>query len=293
MEPIISIATPRDVLTLTGTDIPSEWIYDNDALRSWLSLADIDVRFSQRPNAHGAYGVDRLFASEHRTEIAGRYFGLSSEAAVLARNRLSALFNNGEPVIVTVTDELGATSRIGQIIDVDPEWTPDHHFTFTLAFAAPDPRRYGAARIVSAGLPSPSSGLVWPLGSTDQADPSVYWNWGTPGATGRVSFTNAGNTPTYPVVFVGAGGELDDGFSVVEVTTGRELIYAMDTGGAIVRIDNRTRRATINGGDVTGNMTRKEWFEIPPGATYEYQVTPLGGVTGAPTYDLSAADAYL
>lgn len=291
--PEITVTTPYDTLTMTGTDIASGWIYDDAALASWYALAEVDARLTKRPNAHGVYSVDQLFTNEHRTEIPGKYFGASATDAVAARNRLTALFNDGKPVTVTVEEGGLTTSRVGTIIDVDPQWKPDHHFEFTLVFAAFDSRRYGDERTVSAGMPSPSSGLVWPLGSTDQANPAVYWNWGTPGATGRVSFTNGGNTPTYPVLLVGSGGELDGGFSIVEVSTGRTLTYSRDTGGSIVRLDNRTRRATINGSDVTGGLTRREWFEIPPGATYEYQIVALGGVTGAPTYDLSASDAYL
>lgn len=291
--PEITIDTPYDTLVMTGTDIEAGWIYDDEALSSWYALAEVDASLTKRPNGHGVYNVDQLFTNEHRTEIPGKFFGASAAEAVTARNRLVALFNDGKPVTVTVTEGDLATSRVGTIIDIDPQWKPDHHFTFTLVFAAFDSRRYGVVRTVSSGLPSASSGLVWPLGSTDQANPAVYWNWGTAGSSGRVSFTNAGNTPTYPIILVGAGGEFDVGFSLVEVPTGREITYSRDTVGSIIRIDNRTRRATINGGDVTGDLTRKEWFEIPPGATYEYQINTLGSVTGAPTYDLSAADAYL
>lgn len=291
--PEFTIATPYDSLTLTGTDVAAGWIYDDVALDSWLALAEVDAALTKRPNAHGVYAVDQLFVNEHRTEIPGKYFGTSSADAAAARNRLAALFNDGKPVMVTVTDGGLATSRVGTIIDIDPQWKPDANFDFVLVFAAFDPRRYGDIRDVTSGLASASTGLVWPLGSTDQADPSVYWNWGTPGASGRVTFENRGNTVTYPVLSVGAEGSLDDGFSVVEVNTGRELRYSKGTAGQVVRIDNRTHRATINGGDVTGDLTRREWFEIPPMTTHEYQINSLGAVTGAPKYTLSAADAYL
>lgn len=287
--PAITLASDADAIEFYSTPDVNGWVYDNATMSSWLRLAEVDVKLNKRPNAHGTYLPDQLFTVEHRTEFAGQFYGETALAATVARNRLAALFNDGRAVVMTVTDDLGATGRVGFVIAYDPEWMPDGHFAFAFAFAAPDPRRYAPSVEEATGLPSPSSGLLWPLGTT----PGLFWDWGTPGDPGRVTLTNHGNTTTFPVAYVGAGGTLSGGFRLTEVETGRELEFPVSTGGGVVRLDSRTQRATINGGDVTGDMTRKEWFSIPPQATRSYQFAALGGVTGAPLFQLFGADAYL
>jgi hypothetical protein len=288
-EATITIASSTDAITMTGSDIGAGFIYDNESLSAWFALPDIDVRLNKRPNAHGTYTPDRLFANEHRIPMSGSYFGASALAAAIARNRLSAMFNDGTPVSITVTDDLGPTARIGFLVAFDPEWMHDGHFRWALEFAAPDPRRYGTAVAASTALATASSGLVWPLGSG-----SSFWDWGTAGTTGRIAFTNTGNTTTYPLLTVGAGGQLPNGFEVVEVNTGRTITYAGPAGdGGLVVLNSRTQRATVNGGDTTDYLTRAEWFAVPKGATYEYQFISLGGQTGAPTLANLAAPAYM
>jgi hypothetical protein len=139
-------------------------------------------------------------------------------------------------------------------------------------------------------MPSASSGLVYPLYSTAGGTRSYGV---VSGSTGRVTVANPGNTTTYPAILVGSGGDMADGFTVTEVETGRTLIYSAGTGGAIVRLDSRTERATIGGSDVTTNLTRREWPSIPARSSRQYQINPLGSVTGSPTMQLLAYPAYL
>lgn len=288
MEPIITVASPHDSITFTGTDVPAGWIYDNDTLDGWYKLPGIDVKLNKRPNAHGEYDPSQLFAQGARFPIIGQYYGTSPEDATAARNRLVGLYADGLPVRVTVADSEATTSRAAYVIAAEPEWMPDAHFTFTIDFAAPDPRRYADAVETASGLPSASSGLVWPLGSG-----SAFWDWGTPGDDGRVTFVNRGNATTYPIIEVGDGGTLPDGFYVTEVETGRELRYVGSTLGQAVTLDSRTTRARIGTGDVTRYLARREWFEVPPGEARSYQFASLGAVVGAPELRLITADAYL
>jgi hypothetical protein len=287
-EPIITVETPHDSLTFTGTDVAGGWIYDNETLRTWLRLTDIESKLSKRPNAHGTYDPEQVFAGAGGFTLIGKYFGTSIADATDARDRLLGLFSDGYPSRVTVEDAKGATSRTAFVVEVDPEWNPDGHFEFQVEFVAPDPRRYGNAREVTTGLASPSSGLVWPLGSG-----ASYWDWGTVGNDGRMTFTNDGNTTTYPIIEVGDGGSFDAGFVLTEVETGRELAYSVATLGQVVTLDNRTQRARINGSDVTGGLTRRQWFEVPSRSSRTYQLATLGATTGTPTARLIGADAYL
>lgn len=122
-----------------------------------------------------------------------------------------------------------------------------------------------------------------------------FWEWGTIANLGQLTVTNTGNTSSSPTITVGAGGRFVSGFQVVEVETGRVLSYAVGTSSNDqVTLNNRTRRATLNGGgDVTGNLVIRQWFSVPPGASRRYQLVTLGAVSGTPTFSINAAAAYL
>lgn len=289
--PTMQLTSPVDSLLLTGDDIGGKWIYDNDSLTSWLALADIEVKLSSRPNAHGAYDVDQLFATEHRTTIDGQFYGSSTTEAAEARNRLHAMFNDGRPIILAVTDELGSTYRTVTLITCDTPWKLDTHFTFHVVLVAPDPRRYGPAQVDEDGMPVGSSGLVWNLGT---APSGLYFDWGTPGTLGQVEFTNTGAAVSSPIIETGGPGTLPGGFRVTEIETGRELTIGITiAAGDVLRLNSRTRRATLNGADVTRFMTARKWFTVPSGVTRRYQITPLAGFTGSPTIKITGSPAYL
>lgn len=289
--PTMQLTSPADAILLTGDDIGGKWIYDNDSMSSWLKLADVEVKLSARPNAHGAYDIDQLYVNEHRTTIDGQYFGTSTVDAATARNRLVAMFNDGRPIMLIVTDELGTTFRTVTLIDHSAPWKLDSHFEFSVTFVAPDPRRYGAAQIDEEGMPVGSSGLVWNLGT---APSGLYFDWGTVGTLGQVEFANTGTAPSSPLLEVGGAGGFNAGFRVTETETGRELTIAYQTGlGDIVRLNSRTGRATLNGADITRFMTSRKWFTVPSGATRHYQITPLAGYTGSPTIKITGSPANL
>lgn len=290
----ITLTSPYDSISFRGEPSATGFVYDNESLQRWYKIADIEAKTNKRPNAHGAYGLGQTFTKEHRPLISGAYFGLSSADAKSARERLVGMFNDGLPITMSVTDEAGLTStRQVWLADYDAPFIADFsYFTFDLELIAPDSRRYGASVSVSTGMPTAGSGLIWNLGT---APSGLYFDWGTAGEPGIVSFTNTGKASTYPRIEVAAnGGSILNGFRLTEIETGRELIYVrtVDTGQTIV-LDSRTQRANLGAGDVTAALSKRQWFEIPRGALRRYQITPLGSVTGAPTITLYTAPANL
>lgn len=291
MIPIIRLTRGTDVIAMSG-DPSTGFVYNDKTLDAWYALAEVDGDLNKRPNAHGTYTPDQLFTREHRPIINGQFYGNSTLEAMVARNRLLALYNDGQSVMMSVEDDLGTTSREVWVVEAETTFRWGYtHFPFDIVFVAPDSRRYGDTVTVSDGMPVGSSGLVWNLGT---APSGLYWDWGTDGTLGRVEFTNTGASTTLPVLEVGGAGGFDVGFRVTEIETGRELALVRPTGiGDVIRLDSRTERGTLNGGDVTGSMTRKQWFAIPAGATRRYQIASLGSMTGAPTITLSAARAFM
>lgn len=290
---LVELITATDAIAFSPTpDVSNGWVYDNDTLDAWYALPAADAKLSKRPNAHGAFGLGQIFAKEARPVVSGQYYGATSADALAARNRLNALFSNGTPVTMRVTDELGTTTRQVWLLEASTVFRYDFsHFPFDLALVAPDPRRYGPTISDSEGMPAAGSGLVWNLGT---AESGLFFDWGTEGTLGQVEFTNNGTATTLPRIEVGGQGSFDAGFRITEIETGRELTFTRATNaGEVIVFDSRTQRATLGSGDVTAFLSSRDWFSIPAGVTRRYQINPLGSVTGSPTITVYAAPAYM
>lgn len=206
-------------------------------------------------------------------------------------------------------------------------------FKFAFDVIAADPFRYGSMVAASTGVPMPSSGLVWPLGVNaataptdglypatyyvrDQANEGLYltdgltangdgtyqpvavvptgkfFDWGTPGVSGRVMAANPGTAETTSILEVTGG--LSGGFQLTWVPTGQRIRFQRPIDPTeTVRIDPRTGRVTVNGSDVTGFLTVSEWWTVPAKRSAEIQFTPLGTVTGTPTFTALTAPAFV
>lgn len=290
--PTVTLTSATDSIVMTGDDpTPGSFTYRNDTLSSWYQLASADAPNEKRANAHGSFGWDRIYAQQAKPVIKGSYWSEATDDAARARRRLTGLFADGRPITMTVVDELGTFSRQVAVIEAEVPWTTDGNFDFQIDTVAPDPRRYGIATIAQTGVPVPSSGLKWPLGSSSSG---LYWDWGTPGSLGRVQFTNDGNASTQPS-FVLTGGDIVNGFAVTEIDTGRRLVYSTSIVGTdVIVLNGDYRTVTLNGsGNLLQRLMTRQWFEIPPGATRYYQFTPLGAVTGNPILQLVASSADL
>lgn len=287
----VELISATDAITFSATpDVSAGWVYDNETLDAWYELPSTDPKLSKRPNAHGAYGLGQVFAKEARPIVTGQYYGASSVDALAQRNRLNALFSEGFPVTMRVTDELGVWTREVWLLEASTRFRYGFdHFPFDLSLVAPDPRRYGPVTSDTDGMPSSGSGLVWNLGA---APSGLFFDWGTAGTPGRVEYTNTGTATTYPRIEVGGAGSFAAGFRITEIETGRELTFnrATNTGDVII-FDSRTQRATLAQGDVTAFLSSRDWFSIPGGETRRYQINPLGSVTGSPTITIYAASA--
>ncbi|WP_320067864.1 phage distal tail protein [Micromonospora sp. RTGN7] len=126
------------------------------------------------------------------------------------------------------------------------------------AFAALDPRIYGAEQVASTLLPSSSGGLVWP----------VTWpeTWPAVVTSGRIQASNEGRAPTRPRLVIHGPVE---GPRVTLVDTGQTLAWDLAlTAGQWLDVDTDRRTSLINGQvSRSGQMTSRQWFELPPGGS--------------------------
>lgn len=138
------------------------------------------------------------------------------------------------------------------------------------------------------GLASNGDGTYQP----QPAQPTgKYFDWGTPGSTGRVSVTNAGTAETVSMFDVVGG--LGGGFELVWVPTGQRVRFERPVAQSeTIRLNPRTGRVTLNGSDVTGFLTASDWWTVPPKSTGDVQFLPIGTVTGTPTLTVSTSAAY-
>lgn len=278
-------AGPGAVVVITGDGVYVGCTYD--VFEGWYGVSNVDVDTSPRPNAPGVFAPEQTFPGEKAISIEGQFYGATARDALLMREALSGLYNDGQPVTMTVADDLRTTSRQVLIESVVFPWTIHPEFNFTIDAVAEDPRRYDLApdTTITTGLAAPGTGLGWPL----------VWpaDWGTIGVDGKVVVTNPGNTETVSTYTI-TGGALPDGFIIVNVTTGERLTYVGPLAqGSTIVLDGDTRTATIDGtGPGSRYLSAPEWWAVPKRSEVQLQFLARGAVIGNPTLTVTTPPAY-
>lgn len=271
------------LLSITGADVFSGCTYDK--LEGWYGVDQVELGLVKRPGAPGAFVPVQTFPDARVISVEGDYFGSSRADALAMRETLAALYNDGLPVRMTVADDLRTTSREVLIAAVTFPWTIHPEFEYSIDATAADPRRYGVETSVGTTLAAPGTGLAWP----------VVWpvDWGTIGINGKVAVSNPGNTETMSR-YVVSGGEMPDGFVIVNATTGERLTYLGPvTAGTEITLDTATRTALINGsGPGSRFLASPQWWSVPARSSIDVQFLALGGTSGAPRLDVYTAPAY-
>lgn len=270
---IDDIVVPKSDITVSG------FVYNR--LQSWISGGTSKSSSRSRDRAHGSTEVDSIYFGELVVTFSGVYVGNSEVETQRAKEWLTSKKNNGRKIKVTVTTAAGRTSRNGNVIAVDiPHTSSLTTFEWSVDVQCRDPRRYGDEIVKSTTLATTGiGGLVFPIGTTER-----FIDFGDGGGNGgRVSLTNSGTAPAAVLLEVG-GGVMSGGFIITDVPTGKTLkLTRLVPSGSTIYMNTRTGSATIDlQSSVTGQMTRKEWFTIPAGATHDIQFTAIGGTTGNP-----------
>lgn len=133
----------------------------------------------ERAQADGANGIEDDWRAAAVFTVTGWYDGKTWADVLTMINAFNSAVVRRKLGAVTVTDDLGPTSRVVSVRSSPVrEDKFSKSFTFEIDMLAPDPLRYGPAVTVTTGLPTAGGGLAYPI---------VYpINYGTPGNPGRV-----------------------------------------------------------------------------------------------------------
>lgn len=244
------------------------WSYTQ--LDGWHGAPPARDRIEDRPDGDGGYDAPP-FLSPRTITIGGRVRGARADVARALDTLAAAAV--GTPCVIGVDDpDLGyrtVTARLSGTPIVDAASLGVGVARWSLSFRAADARKYATPVSATVGLRTPDSGgltyvLTYPL------------TYGTAGSGGIVAIVNTGTAPSEPTLTV--NGPLTAGFEITHVETGRRLRYAATVGGPLI-LDCRTGSCTTEGQDRGGNLTIREWFTVPAGATGTFAWTSLGAET--------------
>lgn len=228
-------------------------------LRDWDGVADARGDADAIPGRHGRYA---------RTSVVRDSRVISVEAAIVAdsdaefhavKRRVEAIPSLG---VMRVDDGDGYWCRdveVARVTIPDRRWKT---FTpFTIDLVAPDPVRYRDPVVLGpVGVPVRSGGLVLPA-----APP---WDLGT-SVRPVAQVVNDGTVPVLPIVRVQGSG------SSLTVQGGPRRIEIGPFSGELT-IDSRERRAWLDGREITRQLVRRDWHEVPAGAAHDFYFTGTG-----------------
>lgn len=266
----------------------SRWVMNQDTLSGWFDPPNARESYVARVGNGSfdapVYDDDRVISWAGTVDAPD----LSTRESVkLLLSRISRALRDGADVTGNDDDGIPKTvhSRRSGSWKIADLGLTSVQYQATVRCA--DPYRYGPAVTVTTGLATAGSGgLVYNL-----FDGTGKLEFGTVGATGRVSLANAGSQDAWPVYTI--TGPMLGGVSITDIGAGRQIVYVGDVpSGAKLVIDTTTGRAKLNGSDRTGQLTVKQWSSVPPFGTATIQFATLGatGQTGTlaaalrPTY---------
>lgn len=250
-------------------------------LTGWHGGVGVRAEVTERPNAHGSF-AERAYRGGRTVVVEGWVTCPNRATAVgVVRSLTSVLADGGfGDLVVDDSDEgsLRASVQLGGEPTVD--WTAGTEVAFQGIFYAPDPLRYGPLASVSTGFPVRTGGLRFPLYS-DGGGNAMNGRWyGDLGSTGRVSLSNEGTADSWPQFQV--AGPVDvDGFEVVEVGTGRRLVYEGQVPAASDLVIDSATGTVVMDGHSDRTLAWAEFSPVPAGGSAEWVFLPRGGFTGA------------
>lgn len=262
--------------------------YGITAANGFLDMSGVRASFTPRARAHGGY-TEPHFGGGAILDLA---LDINATSSTSFASAVLALESGTYPQQATRPlwfQFPGHTLRTMQVQVLRRAIPLTQAFTFglvqqaALQFYAPDPLKYGQSQSGTAGLPSTTGGLAYPL-----TYPLAY---GTVTA-GTTSATNVGSADSHPLLTV-TGPQDSAGFQITVIEDGLTLQYTGGLGATdSVVIDTGTGSVLLNGTDRRSLLSYSAWPVIPAGQTRTFAFTTLGSYQPAASLQVTWAPAY-
>lgn len=205
------------------------------------------------PEADGAFEVARTYLAPRVMTLSGLL--LDGPDAQVDASRFRAIHSAGQPQLLQVVDRDGVWTLSVGVEEAILRPIVGGLCSYSLTLIARDPVKYtDELALGPVGLPTHTGGLIlpkvfpWEFGVTDRGD---------------VTLVNDGSVPVLPRVVVSGSAD-----GIVVHGGPRRLEFGAFSGELV--LDSRDRRAWLNGVDVTRLLLRRDWYEVPAGASQEF-----------------------
>lgn len=258
----------------------------NEALSGWYSTPDAKVETTERQGGHGAHDVTGemvLYSARTVTiDLLAMGYSRSETLAVVEQVQRMA----GKVITMRVVDGGRDTYATGYI---STEWAAARYEGVQqggITVVCPDPRRYStqAAEATLAPVTGASGGLMFDESTGVLLTQPVQFHGETESGN-SATLANAGTSTAYPVITV--SGRWPQGVTISH--SGGQLAYGAAVNSQALVLDCKSRTASINGVDVTRNLTSRGFPQVEPGG--DIRLSCLSAGNGAVT--VQVRDTYI
>lgn len=256
-----------------------------EALDGWYSTPDSKVESTSRQAGHGSYPVPSasVLYSSRTVTVDLLALGLTRGEVLAATEAVQRLA--GQSITLRVADGGRDTYAVGYI---ETGWEPGRYagvMDGTVTVVCPDPRRYSTEAHTAALMPLTADGM----GIVFDGDSCLKWPVqfaGDAEAGNSAVLANDGTSTAYPVITV--QGLFPDGFTVTD-GAGADIVYGAPVSYQPVVLDCMSRTASINGVDVTRNLSSRRFPTVEPGGSVMLRFV----ASGAGTCGVEVRDTYI
>lgn len=231
--------------------------WDLEDVQGWGSPGST-LQVTQKPRSHGGW-AGAAYLVPRPVALSGKVTAPSSAQLSDAIDRLSEACSLTGTTLTVVEGGRARSCTVRRQGEVLVSWTSDKTATWSIQVTAPDPRKYGPMVSQTAGLPSSSGGVTWPITWP------VRWTGVT--NSGVLSIPNLGNIDA-PVLIRIDGPCVAPSITHIGANGVPEVWATSQTLGAgeFLVIDMENKRVLANGqSSRAGYVTSRGWFSVTPG----------------------------
>jgi len=276
---VVVSATVAD-RTFTGVESTAPLFISDEGLEGWYDPAPLRSDFVARSSADGEYEPIDLFTTGREIVFRGGHHATTDGEAQATAAWMAALVK--QRTTFSVTDGLGTLSAGVILRNVRTRFPMPYRLEFEAVFRAADPRKYGpeVTQSGSSSSDTTSGGLLFPI-----FDVTGFAEFTETAGAYRKFLANTGTVASFPELTV-AGP-----FEWFRFTLNGQVVeFVRDVpAGQSVRLDLASESAWIGGSDVSGFLTRDEFFSVPAGGAW---LQFFADVSGVP-FTVSSRSAWL